>query len=242
MFKRLAGPPDPPPAPPLPDIDVAAAHIIERVRPYTMTSAERLFAVIEAARYIAAARIPGDVVECGVWRGGSMMAAAAALLDANDGERHLHRFDTFEGMSEPGEEDVDLAGAAATEMLSAQDRNDPASIWCYATMGEVQEALATTSYESARMHFVQGRVEDTIPAQAPGSIALLRLDTDWYESTRHELEHLYPRLSVGGVLIVDDYGHWAGCRRAVNEYFAARGTPVLLNRIDYTGRSLVKRA
>ena len=83
-------------------------------------------------------------------------------------------------------------------------------------------------------------MEDTLPEQAPSRIALLRLDTDWYESTRHELIHLYPRLSQGGVLIVDDYGHWDGCRLAVDEYFATEADPVLLTRIDYTGRICVK--
>jgi hypothetical protein len=92
------------------------------------------------------------------------------------------------------------------------------------------------------MHFVKGKVEDTIPASTPDRIAILRLDTDWYASTRHELEHLYPLLAPGGVLIIDDYGHWEGCRQAVDEYFASRNLQVLLNRVDYTGRIAVKLA
>ena len=92
------------------------------------------------------------------------------------------------------------------------------------------------------VEFVQGRVENTLPAAAPPEIAVLRLDTDWYESTRHELEHLYPRLVDGGVLIVDDYGYWQGARQAVDEYFGETGEAILLNRIDDTGRIAVKRA
>ena len=92
-----------------------------------------------------------------------------------------------------------------------------------------------------RIHFVEGKVEDTIPAHAPERIALLRLDTDWYESTRHELEHLYPRLSRGGVLIIDDYGHWQGARQAVDEYFGDAHA-ALLNRIDYTARASRSRS
>jgi O-methyltransferase len=84
-------------------------------------------------------------------------------------------------------------------------------------------------------------VEDTLPDQAPERIALLRLDTDWYASTKHELEQLYPRLAEGGVLIVDDYGHYEGARRAVDEYFRAAGEPVLLNRIDFSGRLVIKQ-
>jgi hypothetical protein len=95
-------------------------------------------------------------------------------------------------------------------------------------------------YPKEKLHYVQGKVEDTIPGAAPGQIALLRLDTDWYESTHHELIHLYPRLSAGGVLIVDDYGHWQGSRRAVDEWIAQTGARILLNRIDYTGRVAVK--
>ena len=80
----------------------------------------------------------------------------------------------------------------------------------------------------------------SLPAQAPTAVALLRLDTDWYLSTKHEMEHLYPRLSAGGVLIVDDYGHWDGARQAVEEYFLTHGDKPLLARTDYTGRLAVK--
>jgi hypothetical protein len=83
-------------------------------------------------------------------------------------------------------------------------------------------------------------VERTVPAAAPPALALLRLDTDWYESTRHELEHLYPRLSAGGVLIIDDYGHWKGSRRATDEFIAATPDFGLLSRIDGTGRLAIK--
>src|SRR5207344_857055 len=111
-------------------------------------------------------------------------------------------------------------------------------LWCRAGFDEVVRNLASTGYPSDRLHFIRGRVEDTIPAGAPEKIALLRLDTDWYESTRHELTHLFPRLSTHGVLIIDDYGHWQGARRAVDEYFSA--TPILLNAIDFTARIAVK--
>ncbi len=104
----------------------------------------------------------------------------------------------------------------------------------------VRSALLTSDYPEDRLHFVQGPVEETLPDAAPPELALLRLDTDWYESTLHELEHLYPRLAPGGILIIDDYGHWEGCRRAVEEYFARNPPMPLLQRIDYTGRLAVK--
>ncbi len=228
--------------PRLPDIDAAAARTIEVVRPFTMTSSERLYALIQAVRYVSAASVPGDLVECGVWRGGSMMAAARTLIECGDAKRELYLFDTFEGMSAPSEYDIAPDGSSAAALLSSSDRTDPNSAWCYATQEDVDAAMAGTGYPRGHIHLVKGKVEDTIPLGAPARIAILRLDTDWYESTRHELEHLYPRLSPGGVLIIDDYGHWAGCRRAVDEYFAARTMPLLLNRVDYTGRVAVKLA
>jgi predicted O-methyltransferase YrrM len=109
-------------------------------------------------------------------------------------------------------------------------------------LADVQANLRSTGYPVERMRFVVGDVADTVPREAPERIAILRLDTDWYASTRHELEHLYPRLAVGGVLIVDDYGHWEGARLAVDEFLERTSAPILLNRIDYTGRIGVKPA
>ena len=99
--------------------------------------------------------------------------------------------------------------------------------------------MASTKYPNSRVHYCRGMVEQTLPKHATDQIAILRRDADWYESTRDELEHLYPRLSPGGVLIIDDYGYWARARKAVDEYFAA--SPILLSRIDQTGRIAVKR-
>jgi hypothetical protein len=104
----------------------------------------------------------------------------------------------------------------------------------------VRNNVCGTGYPREKLHFVVGKVEDTIPATMPRKIALLRLDTDWYDSTKHELSHLFPLLRPQGVLIVDDYGHWQGARKAVDEYFAAHQTGILLHRIDYTGRIAVK--
>jgi O-methyltransferase len=230
-----------PGAEPLPaDFDTRAIAVINRVRAHTMTSPERLYALIQAVRHIAAAGIPGDVAECGVWRGGSMMAAALTLAECGDTKRELYLFDTFEGMSTPTALDVSADGRKASALLVAPRSTDAASPWCYAGIDDVRAGMHSTGYPVERMHFVQGKVEETIPCSAPARIALLRLDTDWYESTRHELEHLYPLLSPGGVLIIDDYGHWTGCRKAVDEYFGARGIRLLLNRVDYTGRIAIK--
>jgi len=222
------------------DFDERALATIRRVLPRTMTSPERLYALVEAVRYVCAAGLEGDVVECGVWRGGSMMAAALTLLERRDLERQLYLYDTFEGMPAPGPEDVNFHGRPAEVQLRIADRSNPRSVWCHAMLEDVKEGMLATGYDAGRMHFIKGRVEDTLPARAPARIAILRLDTDWYESTRHELVHLYPRLVPGGVLIIDDYGHWLGSRKAADEYFAEHNIHALLNRVDYSGRLVVK--
>lgn len=222
------------------DFDDAAAETIRSVRPYTMTSPERLFSLIQATHYIVEAKIPGDVVECGVWRGGSMMAVAKTLLAIGSVHRDLYLFDTYEGMTPPGEMDVSVADDHAADLMSKTARSEDDLFWCYAPVERVKRTVVSTGYPETNLHFVVGKVEETIPVQAPETIALLRLDTDWYESTKHELTHLFPRLSRGGVLIIDDYGHWKGARAAVDEYVAEHGVKVLLNRIDYTGRIALK--
>jgi hypothetical protein len=222
-------------------VDESTARTIDAVRPYTMTSDERVAALCDAVRYVVGNRIPGGIVECGVWKGGSMMAVARTLLELGERGRELHLFDTFDGMTAPTAEDVALTGESAADLMAAStDREDAESVWCRAPLDVVRQAMASVGYDASRIHYVKGRVEDTIPAAAPEQIALLRLDTDFYESTRHEMIHLFPRLCVGGVLILDDYGHWLGARRAVDDYLREHNVPLFLQKIDYTGRYAVK--
>jgi len=108
----------------------------------------------------------------------------------------------------PTEKDRDYNGISAETQLSTQKKGT--GVWCEASIEDVQANMSFTGYPSDRIHYVQGMVENTIPANMPDKIALLRLDTDWYASTKHELEHLYPLLEKGGVLLIDDYGHWQG--------------------------------
>ncbi len=223
----------------LADLSAADREIVSRVAPFTMTSLERRASLLGAVDHIVRHRIAGDIVECGVWRGGSMMAVALALMARGDTSRHLYLYDTFDGMSEPTDEDTNrVSGEPARLQLERAARDD--AVWAVAGLDDVRANLASTGYPTERIHFIQGKVEDTIPGRLPAAIALLRLDTDWYESTRHELQHLYPLLTRHGVLIIDDYGHWDGARRAVDEYFAASAEPVFLHRVDYTARLHVK--
>jgi hypothetical protein len=228
------------PAPAPPDFDAADRATIDAVRAYTSTSAERIVALRHAVQYVVANGIPGDFVECGVWKGGSMMAAARTLLEMGDTSRDLYLYDTFEGMTAPTMRDVSYGGESAAAVWKDRRGEDGTSTWSNISLDTVREAMESVGYDQARIHLVKGPVEQTIPEQAPSQIALLRLDTDWYESTYHELEHLFPRLVVGGVLIIDDYGHWLGAREATDEYIRKHGVRLLLNRIDYTGRIAVK--
>ncbi len=214
-------------------------EILEMVRQFTMTSVERIVSLLDATRYLVENNISGDMVECGVWRGGSMMIIAEMLKRLGDTTRDLYLYDTFEGMTEPTEKDKQFDGRSAGELFDEiTKKNGP---WCYADMDGVSQNLSKTGYPDSKIKLIKGKVEETIPSVIPEEIALLRLDTDWYESTLHELEYLYPRLVLGGVLIVDDYGHWQGAKAATDEYFSRLATRrPFLHRIDYTGRLLIK--
>jgi O-methyltransferase len=218
------------------DYDPEIIELFRKIHPYTLTSHERVFALREAVRYVVSAGIQGDIVECGVWRGGSMLVIAHTLLALDAADRELWMYDTFTEMPPPGPEDHLVFGGWAGDLYDEFKANE---FYANIPVEQVRALLESVGYPAARMHFEKGMVEDTIPAQAPDAIALCRLDTDLYASTAHEMTHLFPRISAGGVLIIDDYGHFLGAKKAVDEYFASAGVNVLLNRIDYTGRLAV---
>ena len=223
----------------LADLSPEMQITIERAQPFTMTSPERLAALCLAVEHTVANDVPGAFVECGVWRGGSSMAAAYTYCRLQKRDVDMFLFDTFEGMSLPSKEDVNTSSGKTAEQLLATSSRD-SEVWAYAPITEVRRNLEHTGYPNEMLHFVKGKVENTIPDIAPAQISILRLDTDWYESTKHELIHLFPRLSMNGILIIDDYGAWTGARKAVDEYFAMMGMKPFLNRIDVTGRLYLK--
>lgn len=214
-----------------PDYSDETLDVIGKVLPFAMSSPERIVALREAVRYVEASDIPGAFVECGVWKGGSSMAAALSFKKP----RPFYLYDTYEGMTPPSDKDKrSYDGKSADDLMkTGSDR-----IRAFSPLDEVRKNMASTGYPDDLITYVKGPVEKTIPNIMPNQIAILRLDTDWYESTRHELEYLYPHLSAGGVLIVDDYGWWEGAKRAVDEYF---GGKALLHRIDVTGRLVIKQ-
>ena len=202
-------------------------EIILKVHDHTMISFNKLYSFIEAVRYVNRWQIPGAIVECGVWRGGAIMAAALTLEQLGVTDRTFYLYDTFCGMPEPTEHDSRLGGAVDPhERFRLHQTGPDSSDWCRASLDEVRQNLATIQYDFNRFKFVEGKVEETIPGTLPDEIAILRLDTDWYESTKHEMIHLFPRLVSKGVLIVDDYHTWSGSKKAVDEYLAAANVPI----------------
>jgi O-methyltransferase len=218
-----------------PDFDEMNIRIYNAVRNYTMTSAERVNALIEATKYVIRQKIDGALVECGVWRGGSVMAMALTLKEMGEA-REIYLYDTFSGMSAPSEADEEVAH----QIFFKNRTSENSSNWLFCPIEEVQTNILETGYPIEKCHFIKGKVEDTIPKEIPEKIALLRLDTDFYESTKYELTHLFPRLSPKGVIILDDYGLWKGARKAVDEYIMENRLDILLNRIDKQGRIAIK--
>ena len=215
-------------------------EIYNIVKPYTMTSPERIKVLLDALNYVVLNNIPGDYVECGVWKGGSSLAVSLMLEKLSKYNINLWLFDTFSGMSKPTSIDVDNKGNTASERLENEDKNT-SLVWAYSELDEVKSNMKISKFPKSNVKYIKGKVEDTLLMDdIPEKISILRLDTDWYESTKIELEILYPRLVKGGIIIIDDYGHWKGSKKAVDEYLNKNNINVFLHRIDYTARLFVK--
>lgn len=169
-----------------------------------------------------------------------MMTAKA--LGAVQEARRIWLYDTFAGMTEPTSDGRDFFGRTSAEEWPSKQSAD-GNQWCRTGLETVRRNMGSTGYPTDSIHYVEGPVERTLLEAVPDRIAILRLDTDWYESTKAELEILYPRLAIGGGLLVDDYGHWQGARKAVDEYFGGPDVKSpLLVRLDYSGRLAVRCA
>lgn len=222
-------------------VSAAEHRILATVRPETKTDGPALLGLIKAVQYVNQADVPGALVECGVYRGGSSMAMALQCVDDGRTDRDLYLYDTFDGCPAPTAADGAIFdGQSAQELWDAQ-LADTSRRWFEEVEFDARTNLESTGYPMARVQMVRGLVEETIPAVAPDQIALLRLDTDWYSSTRHEMAHLYPRLAPGGVIVVDDYGWFESARRAFEEYFVESGDQrPLMHRLNVTVRIGVK--
>ncbi|MEK6280878.1 MAG: TylF/MycF/NovP-related O-methyltransferase [Acidobacteriota bacterium] len=196
------------------------------VHPYTMCSRARLRRLHAGVRHVVEKGIPGDIVECGVAFGGSA-ALSGLTLKSLGAHRKLWAFDTFEGMPAPTEADPDYD--SANEFTGAFRSH----------MSEVMRVFDRFGILGNTV-FVKGLFRDTVPDSGVKNIAVLHLDGDWYESVKVCLDHLYDRVSSGGIIQIDDYGHWAGARKAVDEFLEARPIPGGLRYVDYSARQIIK--
>jgi hypothetical protein len=224
------------------DFTTAEAAAYREVAGLVCGSPEAVVGLVRAVHYVERHRIAGAFVECGVFKGANAIVMARTLLDLGSRERDIYLYDTFEGMPEPEDVDVYFDGQPAKDVWRATRREGQAgSNWVFSPLDEVKANVEKVGYPAERIRYVKGLVEDTLPAVAPERIAILRLDTDFYRSTKHELVHLFPRLERGGILILDDYGAFAGSRQATDEYFAENGVCFFLGRVDEHVRIGVKQ-
>ena len=227
------------------DEDPSFRDILRQVRGFTMSTPELCYALFQAVEHIRTSGVEGAIVESGVWRGGNVALCTLALLAGGDASRDLYLFDTFD-WSWPDLTQWDTKhgeGTAAERNAALEKRRNAPEEWLDAqgvSEAKVRDFIVATGYPPEKIHTIKGFVQDTIPEHAPEKIALLRLDTDMYESTYHELVHLYPRLVSGGILFIDDYPTERGCVKAVEQYFAEAGSRPFLSRIETQGRIAVK--
>lgn len=216
-------------------------NIYNLVEPYTICSEARINATIRSVEHVVKNNINGDMIECGVYKGGQIMTIILTLLNLKE-ERDIYLYDTFEGMTKPEEwEEKNKSGFKAIEKFNKLKINDSSSNWCRCSLEDVKNNIySINNYPKDKIHFIKGMVEDTIPKNKHNKISLLRLDTDWYSSTKIELELLYPKLQKGGALIIDDYGHWSGAKKAVDEYIKENNINLKFTKDDATGRHAIK--
>lgn len=213
--------------------------LIENASRYSMTGRLRMWALLNAVKHVTSKDLQGDFVECGVWRGGNLILMAQALEGIGK-SRKIWGFDTFSGMSDPSIYDTYPDGTHVDlELRQTKKDENVGNIHAFASYDLVITNLRNNSVRE-NIELVKGPVEETLFSRdnLPDLISILRLDTDWYESTKVELEILYPKLVKGGVLIIDDYGHFSGARKAVDEYFGE--DKPWMHYVDYTCRLLIK--
>lgn len=223
------------------DFEDEYVDVIKKCRPYTMTSNERLYQLMLCVKYIVQNNIKGDFVECGVWRGGSILAMIETLKMLGISDRQIHLFDTFSSQDifatkEPTEADTPFNSTREELRISLAAEKVDFSV----NVADVRNLMAQTGYPEKNLSFHVGRVEDTIPVSSIDSISLLRLDTDWYDSTKVQLESFYHRVSLNGVVIFDDYGFWKGHKKAVDEFLNSHRIQPLMIRNDQSCRFLIK--
>lgn len=208
------------------------AEIAAYVKPYTIVGEDRLNQLLKGIEYVEFNNIPGDYIEIGVLRGGCIIAMILKLIQLGK-KRKIHLYDTFSGMTAPTEHDVDYQGNPGIDVCGLPN------LLCSLenVKSNIDNVLKNYGYPSELIEYHVGDICKTPIEKIPKQIALLRLDTDFYESTKFELDYFEPNLSENngkhGMVIIDDYGHWNGCRKAVDEFLLKNNR--IIRKIDYTG-------
>ena len=211
--------------------------LIENCLQYSMTNVERMWSLIQSFHHIRQESLKGDFVECGVWKGGNIILLKKLIQKFNL-KKNIYGFDTFEGMVEPSFYDVNYNNKSAKKMFDEHVEKKIGFAMC--SLEDVKKNIKKNT-NIDNIFLIKGKVENTLrnKQKLPKKISILRLDTDFYESTKIELEVLFPRLVKGGVLIIDDYGFWKGAKKAVDEYFCDYRQ--FFHYIDHSCRLLIKK-
>ena len=207
--------------------------LIQEFSQYTMTSDVKIFSLIKAFEYVNKFKIPGDFVECGIYSGGNLMLLKK-LIKKYKLKKKIYGYDTFSGMTNPSIHDIKIDKTNGIKKHSKKNN------WYGYSLDKVKKNFKEVNLSLKNIKFIKGKVEETlkIKKNLPNKISILRLDTDFYESTKAELNYLYPLLSKGGVIIIDDYGSWLGSKKAVDEYFLKK--KYWMNFIDHSARMIIK--
>ena len=220
------------------EADKEIIEFIKISKQFSMTDLHAMYVLSQAILKAKTNKLDGDFVECGIWRGGNVLLLKL-LNDYYKLNKSIFAFDTFDGMTAPSKFDIDFQNISAEEQLNKNDKSeDKKNIHCYSELETVKKNISKYTNLN-NIKFVKGPVEKTLldKENLPEKISILRLDTDFYESTKIELDVLYPKLVQGGVLIIDDYGHWKGAQKAVDEFFDKKEW---LHIINNSARYLIK--
>ena len=221
-------------------IEDGAWDVLCMARGRTMGSSVQQYTMWQSVQYVENNAINGAVVEFGVWRGGMAMIAAEAMGRCRS-KRNLILFDTFSGMTMPDTRDAELYSNQSADVILKREKNKVGkwTTWAHASLEDVQEGISKCRLPKEQVKYVIGDVHNTVPLNLPESIAVCRIDTDWYSSTSHVLKNAWERITPGGILILDDYDIWSGARNAVDEFFFALKYQPFLIRTEI-GRIVVK--
>ena len=223
------------------ELNNADKKLINLAQKYSMTPQIRIFNLLQSLRYLKNKKIDGDYVECGVWKGGNIILFKKFIEEEDkDSKKNIFAFDTFEGMTEPDKNDYDISSNLSADVLLQSDKTKETNLWGVCSLESVKKNIQSCVNSKENIRFIKGPVENTldVTSNLPDKISLLRLDTDWYNSTKKELDILYDKVSPGGIIIIDDYGHWGGSKKAVDDFFLNKY--VWMHYVDYACRLIIK--